>query len=70
MSVEERKFMKSIDDKILNASANTLKELQELDKKTQLKEATFYDAFAYSKTNDKKENFPSKPQSFHKSKRV
>ena len=44
MSPEEREYMKSIDEIILNASPKELKRIQELDKQIQL-EGSFYDAY-------------------------
>ena len=67
MSDVERKFIKAVDEKILTASQKSLKKLQKLDIETQLKELTFYDAFANSKQSDKKESVSS-PKIFRKSK--
>ncbi len=51
MSLAERKFMKELDEMILNASDAQLKKFQELDICTQLKGSNFYDVF--SKYNKK-----------------
>jgi len=67
MSDVEQDFIKAVDEKILNASQKSLKKLQKLDIETQLKELTFYDAFANSKQSDKKESVSS-PKIFRKSK--
>ena len=67
MSDVERDFIKAVDKKILTASPNTLKKLQKLDIQTQLKEMTFYDAYANSKSPDKKETPSDKPRVIRKS---
>jgi len=46
MSEQERKYFKQIDDEILNASGEKLKNLQNLDIATQLSGTTFYDICA------------------------
>ena len=66
MSDVERDFMNTVDKKILTASKKSLKKLQKLDIQTQLKEMTFYDAFANSKQSDKESI--SSTQVFRKSK--
>lgn len=66
MSDVERDFIAEVDEKILTASKKSLKKLQKLDIQTQLKETTFYDAFANSNPSEKKE--PASPQVFRKSK--
>jgi len=48
MSLAERKYMKQLDEMILNASDNQLKKFQELDLKTQMKGSSFYDVFSKS----------------------
>ena len=48
MSLAERKYMKHLDEMILNASDNQLKKFQELDLKTQMKGSSFYDVFSKS----------------------
>lgn len=50
MSLAERKYMKQLDEMILNASDNQLKKFQELDLKTQMKGSSFYDVFSKSDT--------------------
>ena len=46
MSLAERKFMKALDEVILNASESTLRKIQELDIKTQMSGSNFYDVFS------------------------
>ncbi len=48
MSLAERKYMKQLDEMILNASASQLKKFQELDLKTQMNGSSFYDVFSKS----------------------
>ena len=67
MTDVERNFINEVDEKILTASKKSLIKLQKLDIKTQLKEMTFYDAYANSKQSDKKES-SSSPKVFRKSK--
>ena len=69
MSDVERDFIKAVDKKILTASEKTLKKLQKLDTQTQLKELTFYDAYANSKSSGKKQTHSTKPRVVRKSKR-
>ena len=66
MSEVEREYIKSVDDKILNASEKTLKKLQQIDLKTQLHSNTFYDAYAIFKDKPKQEGLPSSPTSSRK----
>ena len=68
MSAEEREYMKEIDSKILNASEETLKKLQEIDLKTQLDGMTFYDAYSNSKSSSLEKSASEIP-SLRKSKR-
>jgi len=68
MSTEEREYFKSVDDVILKASGKTLKKLQELDMKTQLRANTFYDAYSSFHEDPKKEKIPSVPKPFRKNK--
>ena len=68
MTDVERDFIKSVDKKILNASQEDLKKLQELDVKNQLKEMTFYDAYVKSNTSGKKQPQKTKSRVFRKSK--
>ena len=63
MSLAERKFMKELDEMILNASEPQLKKIQELDIKTQLDGSNFYDVFS---KNDKKSTLTSKIPSIKK----
>ncbi len=63
MSLAERKFMKELDEMILNASESQLKKIQELDIKTQLDGSNFYDVFS---KNDKKSTLTSKVPSIKK----
>jgi hypothetical protein len=46
MSEAERKYIKQVDEEILNASAESLLKLQEIDKSTQLSGRSFYDEYA------------------------
>jgi len=48
MSLAERKYMKQLDEMILNASDSQLKKFQELDLKTQMNGSSFYDVFSKS----------------------
>ncbi len=57
MSLAERKFMKDLDEMILNASEPQLKKIQELDIKTQLDGSNYYDVFS---KNYKKSTMTSK----------
>ncbi len=57
MSLAERKFMKELDEMILNASKSQLKKIQELDIKTQMDGSNFYDVFS---KNDKKSTLSQK----------
>ncbi|KKK52136.1 hypothetical protein LCGC14_3107950 [marine sediment metagenome] len=66
MSLAERKFMKDLDEMILNASESKLKKIQELDIKTQLDGSNFYDVFS---KNDKKSTLTSKVPSIKKKKK-
>lgn len=68
MSDVERDFIKSLDKKILNASQEDLKKLQELDVKTQLQELTFYDAYVKSNPAGKRKPQKTKTQIFRKNK--
>jgi len=63
MSLAERKFMKELDEMILNASESQLKKIQELDIKTQMDGSNFYDVFS---KNDKKSTLTSKVPSIKK----
>ncbi len=63
MSLAERKFMKELDEMILNASDTQLKKFQELDICTQLKGSNFYDIFS---KYDKKSKLNSKALSIKK----
>jgi hypothetical protein len=65
MSLAERKFMKILDEMILNASESQLKKIQELDLKTQLEGSNFYDVFS---KHDKKSTIPSNTPSIEKRK--
>lgn len=55
MSEAERKYIKQVDEEILNASAESLLKLQEIDKSTQLSGSSFYDEYACAlkKTEEK-----------------
>ncbi len=63
MSLAERKFMKELDEMILNASESQLKKIQELDIETQMDGSNFYDVFT---KNDKKSTLTSKVPSIKK----
>ncbi len=63
MSLAERKFMKILDEMILNASESQLKKIQELDIETQMDGSNFYDVFS---KNDKKSTLTSKVPSIKK----
>ena len=63
MSLAERKYMKALDELILNASESQLKKIQELDIKTQMDGSNFYDVFS---KNDKKSTLTSKAPSIKK----
>ena len=63
MSLAERKFMKTLDEMILNASESQLKKIQELDIETQMDGSNFYDVFS---KNDKKSTLTSKVPSIKK----
>ena len=63
MSLAERKFMKTLDEMILNASESQLKKIQELDIETQMDGSNFYDVFS---KNDKKLTLTSKVPSIKK----
>jgi len=69
MSDVERKFFKTVDEEILNATPTNLKKLQKLDIKTQLDELTFYDAYAKLHREGKKETPQNNPHVFRKSNR-
>lgn len=68
MSNVEREYIKTVDNVILKASGKTLKKLQQLDMKTQLNAATFYDAFIEYDKKPKKENISSTTYSKNKQK--
>ncbi len=63
MSLAERKFMKELDEMILNASEPQLKKIQELDIETQMDGSNFYDVFS---KHDKKSTLMSKAPSIKK----
>ena len=63
MSLAERKFMKTLDEMILNASESQLKKIQELDIETQMDGSNFYDVFS---KNDIKSTLTSKVPSIKK----
>ena len=66
MSKEERDYMKQIDEIILSASPKKLKQLQEVDKKSQLLGTTFYDVYCNSKPNSKNDHLESDIKSTNK----
>jgi hypothetical protein len=60
MTLAERKFMKELDNMILTASYSQLKNLQELDLRTQLDGSSFYDIFSkHNKKSALNSNTPS-----------
>ncbi len=63
MSLAERKFMKALDEMILNAPESQLKKIQELDIETQMDGSNFYDVFS---KHDKKSTLTSKTLSIKK----
>ncbi len=63
MSLAERKFMKALDEMILNASESQLKKIQELDIETQMDGSNFYDVFS---KHEKKSTLTSKTPSIKK----
>jgi hypothetical protein len=63
MSLAERKFMKELDEMILNASEPQLNKIQELDIETQMDGSNFYDVIS---KNDKKSILMSKTPSIKK----
>ncbi len=63
MSLAERKFMKVLDEMILNASESQLKKIQELDIETQMDGSNFYDVFS---KHEKKSILTSKTPSIKK----
>lgn len=54
MSPIEREHMKSIDEKILNATPEELELMQKVDLENQLNGTTIYDALVISKSYDRK----------------
>ena len=54
MSPIEREHMKSIDEKILNATPEELEQMQKVDLENQLNGVTIYDALVNSKSCDQK----------------
>mgnify|MGYP000138188063 FL=1 len=48
MTPEERKNLQKLDNMILNASTEKLKEIQEMDYQTQLEGLSFYDVYVDS----------------------
>ena len=51
MSQAERKYTKEVDEKILNATGDELRRLQELDLKTQLSGDSFYEVLVKNPKN-------------------
>ena len=62
MTLAERKFQKTLDEMILNASESELKAIQELDMQTQMDGSNFYDIVS----KHKKSALASKTQSIKK----
>ena len=48
MTPKERKALQKLDDLVLNASSEELKEIQEIDHQTQLEGLSFYDVYVDS----------------------
>jgi len=69
MSPAERKFMKEIDEKILHASPEEIKKIQELDRKSQLDGTTIYDVYCESKIQSREHRLTSNLQFFSKQKK-
>ena len=69
MSPAERKFMKELDEKILHASPEEIKKIQELDRKSQLDGITIYDVYYESKIQSDEHRLTSNLQSFSKQKK-
>jgi ferritin-like metal-binding protein YciE len=59
MSLAERKFMKALDEMILNATESELKKIQELDMNTQMNGSSFYDIFSKHKKSTMTSKTPS-----------
>ena len=66
MSTQEKEWIKNVDDLVLYSSKEKLKEIQELDKKTQLVGNSFYDVYVNSFLN--KKTGKAKPKPFPKGK--
>lgn len=50
MNSAERKLLDKLDNLVMNASGDELKQIQEVDVDTQLEGKSFYDAYVNSKT--------------------
>ena len=61
MSHEERKLMQIIDEHILNATAEELAKLQQMDIDTQLDGVWFYDTCNHSKQTQQNRDITTKP---------
>ena len=61
MSHEERKLMQIIDEHILNATAEELAKLQQVDIDTQLDGVWFYDTCNHSKQTQQNRDITTKP---------
>ena len=59
MSGVERKYQKDVDELILNATPEELKQIQEIDMKTQLSGNSFYDSLSNHSHEDAKLTSPS-----------
>lgn len=55
MSSIEREFTQQVDDIVLKATPEVLSKLAEIDKKSQLSQMTFYDAYLQLSDEDKKQ---------------
>ena len=60
MSLQEREFIKLMDEYILNATAEELVKLQKVDVNTQLDGNWFYDTYNYSNQIKKQRNITTK----------
>ena len=67
MTEAERRFMKQVDNFILNASSDDLQKIQQLDMNTQLNGNSFYDILATSNPK-KNQQITSQSQSNKKKK--
>lgn len=64
MSEAERKYIKQVDEEILQASGESLKKLQEIDKSTQLNGRSFYDEYVCALKKAAEEKLVTKTKTF------